>query len=65
MALSVDLAYSYIHLNSTPVNVVPGNPSFNGLVTYVGTANTHVNVVALALRYVFDDLPSPPRRYRP
>jgi hypothetical protein len=44
---------------------VPGNPSFNGLVTYVGTANTHVNVVALALRYVFDDLPSPPRRYRP
>jgi long-chain fatty acid transport protein len=63
--LSVDLAYSYIHLNSTPVNVVPGNPSFNGLVTYVGTANTHVNVVALALRYVFDDLPSPPRRYRP
>ena len=62
--LSVDLGYSYIHLNSTPVNVTPGNPSFNGVVTYVGTANTHVNVVALAVRYVFDDPSSPPRARR-
>ena len=62
--LSVDLGYSYIHLNSTPVNVTPGNPSFNGVVTYVGTANTHVNVVALAVRYVFDEPSSPPRARR-
>jgi long-chain fatty acid transport protein len=50
----IDLAYSYIHLNSTAVNVTVGNPSFNGIVTYVGTANTHVNVVSLAVRYLFD-----------
>ena len=58
--LKIDLAYSYIHLNSTPVNVMPGNPSFNGIVTYVGTANTHVNVVSLAVRYLFDYLPLRP-----
>jgi len=62
--LSVDLAYSYIHLNSTPVNITPGHASFNEVVTYVGTANTHVNVLALAVRYVFDDLSSPPKPRR-
>jgi long-chain fatty acid transport protein len=52
--LRIDLAYSYIHLNSTAINVTTGNPSFNGIVAYEGTANTHVNVVSLAVRYLFD-----------
>ncbi len=49
-ALSFDLAYSHLFVKDTPVNVVPGNPSFTG-VAYVGTVNSHVDIVSLALKY--------------
>jgi long-chain fatty acid transport protein len=51
---SIDLAYSFINFISTPINIVPGHPSFNGLVTYVGSASSHFSVISLALRYKFD-----------
>jgi long-chain fatty acid transport protein len=40
--ISVDLAYSFVDVKNATVNVVPGNPSFNGLVTYTGTAHQHL-----------------------
>jgi len=53
--LSVDLAYSYIDFKNAPINVILGNPSFNGFVTYVGTVNARVNVISLSLRYQLDN----------
>jgi long-chain fatty acid transport protein len=52
--LSIDLAYTYVDFRSTPINVTPGNPSFNGFATYVGTASSHYNVLSVALKYKFD-----------
>jgi long-chain fatty acid transport protein len=52
--ISLDLAYSYIDFKNTPINVTPGNPSFNGAVTYVGTASSHFNVLSIGLKYRFN-----------
>jgi long-chain fatty acid transport protein len=57
--LSIDLAYTYVDFRSTGINIMPGNPSFNGLVTYVGTASSHFNVLSVGLTYKFDN-PAPP-----
>jgi long-chain fatty acid transport protein len=58
--LSIDLAYTYLDFRNAPINITPGNPSFNGLVTYVGTASVHVSILSIGLRYKFDD-PAAPR----
>jgi long-chain fatty acid transport protein len=57
--VTLDFAYSHLFVKSTPINVVPGNPSFNGLVTYTGTVDSQINIISAALHYRWDD-PSPP-----
>ena len=57
-ALSLDIAYSHLFINDTPINVVPGNPSFNGAVTYIGTVDSHIDIVSLGLKYRWDDATS-------
>jgi long-chain fatty acid transport protein len=57
-ALSLDIAYSHLFMKETPINVVPGNPSFNGAVTYIGTVDSHVDIVSLELKYRWDDATS-------
>jgi hypothetical protein len=44
----IDLAYSFIDVKNAPINVVPGNPSFNGLVTYTvpGWLRNHARAVS-------------------
>ena len=50
--LSFDLGYSHIFIDDTPINLVPGNPTFNpALGTFVGTANGQVDIISVALRY--------------
>ena len=50
--LSFDFGYSHIFVDDTPINLVPGNPTFNpALGTFVGTANAQVDIVSFALRY--------------
>jgi len=54
--LSFDVGYSHIFTKDTPVNVVPGNPTYNPLVgPLVAEADTHVDIIAVALKYRWDD----------
>jgi long-chain fatty acid transport protein len=51
--LSLDFAYSHLFVKNTSINVVPGNPSFDG-VAYIGTVNAHVDIISAALKYRWD-----------
>jgi long-chain fatty acid transport protein len=59
-ALTADFAYSHIFVKDAPIDVGPGNPSFNPAlpIVYIGTANSHIDIVSLALKYRWDD-PAP------
>jgi long-chain fatty acid transport protein len=57
-ALSFDMAYSHLFVKATPINIAPGNPSFNGAVTYIGTVDSHVDIFSLELKYRWDDATS-------
>lgn len=59
-AITLDLGYSYIMVNSMPINVAPGHPDsgrilFRGLgqLNYFGSAGLNVSIASLALRYRF------------
>ena len=57
--LSLELAYSHIFIDETPINIVPGNPTFNpALGTFVGTANAQVDIISVALRYRWAPAPA-------
>jgi len=56
--LSFDLAYSHLFVKDTPINVVAGNPSFTGF-AYVGTVDSHIDIISVAMKYRWDD-PAPP-----
>jgi long-chain fatty acid transport protein len=56
--ISVDLAYSFVDVKNATVNVVPGNPSFNGTVTYTGTAKTSISIFSIGLKIKLDDPPA-------
>jgi long-chain fatty acid transport protein len=55
--ISVDLAYSFVDVKNTPINVGPGNPSFNGLVTYTGTSRANVSILSLGVKFKLDEPP--------
>ncbi|MGZ3412207.1 MAG: OmpP1/FadL family transporter, partial [Xanthobacteraceae bacterium] len=59
--LSVDLAYSFIDVVNTPINITAasGNPSFNGVVSYVGNVSSHINILSVSVRYRSDTPPAP------
>jgi long-chain fatty acid transport protein len=54
-ALAFDVAYSHLFVRSTLVNVVPGNPWFDGLVRYSGGVSSHLDILSVALKYRWDD----------
>jgi long-chain fatty acid transport protein len=56
--LSFDLAYSHLFVVNTPINVVAGNPWFAG-VAYVGSVDSHIDIISVAMKYRWDD-PAPP-----
>jgi long-chain fatty acid transport protein len=56
--LNLDVGYSYIDVKNTPVNVVAGNPWFNG-VAYTGTVDSHVHIISVGARYQFGHKPAP------
>jgi long-chain fatty acid transport protein len=51
--LSFDLAYSHLFVKSTPINVVAGNPWWTGF-DYVGTVDSHVDIISVAMKYRWD-----------
>ena len=59
--LSFDLAYSHLFVKSTPINITAasGNPWWlTSGVDYVGTVNSHVDIISVAMKYRWDD-PAP------
>jgi long-subunit fatty acid transport protein len=56
--LSVDIAYSFIDVKGTPVNVVPGNPWFNGTVTYTGNVSSSISIFSIGLKYKLEPPPA-------
>ncbi|HEU5019050.1 MAG TPA: outer membrane protein transport protein [Pseudolabrys sp.] len=50
-ALAFDLAYSHIFVKSTSVAIAPGNPWFNGAVTYFGNVDSDIDLLSIGLRY--------------
>ena len=56
--ISVNLVYSFVDVKNATLNVVPGNPSFNGLVTYTGTAKTSISIFSLGVKFKLDDPPA-------
>ncbi len=61
--LSFDLAYSHVFVKSTPINITAasGNPWWPVLgVNYVGTADSHIDIISVALKYRWDEPAAPP-----
>lgn len=58
--LNIDLAYSYIDVKETPINVsaASGNPAFNGAVTYIGNVSSFIHILSISVRYRFDGPPA-------
>lgn len=57
--LALELGYTHIFVEDAPVNITPGNPSFNpALGTFVGTGETSVDIISVGFRYRFGPLPS-------
>jgi long-chain fatty acid transport protein len=58
---SVDLAYSHAFVKSTPIDVVSGNPSWNGIVDYVGTVSSQFDIISLGIKYRWDEPKAAPK----
>ena len=58
--ISFDLAYSHLFVKSTPINITAasGNPWFDRLSTYVGTVDSHVDIISVGFHYRWDN-PAP------
>jgi long-chain fatty acid transport protein len=57
----LDVAYSHLFVQHTPINIVPGNPWFPTVgVPYVGTVDSHVDILSVGLRYQFNPAPAGP-----
>ena len=56
--VSVDLAYSFVDVQNATVNVVPGNPSFNGLVTYTGTSKASISIFSVGVKFKLGEPPA-------
>jgi long-chain fatty acid transport protein len=54
----IDLAYSFIDVKTAPINIGPGNPSFNGLATYNGSSRGNVSIFSIGVKYMM--APPPP-----
>jgi long-chain fatty acid transport protein len=54
----MDLAYSHLFVKDTNVNITAasGNPSFNGTVNYIGTADSHADIFSASLVVQLDAL---------
>ena len=44
--------------NRATVNVVPGNPSFNGLVTYTGTSKASISIFSVGVKFKLGEPPA-------
>lgn len=59
--LIFDLAYSYIDVKNTPIDITAtsGNPWSTGT-SYVGAVDSHIHIISIGFRYRWYDMPAPP-----
>jgi long-chain fatty acid transport protein len=57
--LKLDLAYSHLFIDTATIAIEPGHPSYNGLVTYYGTAEGSIDLISVGLKYQFSPPPAP------
>jgi long-chain fatty acid transport protein len=59
--LSFDLAYTHVFVDTANVNIsaASGNPWFTGA-TYIGTAESKLDILSFGIRYRWFDPPAPP-----
>jgi long-chain fatty acid transport protein len=58
--LALEVGYSHLFMDDAPINLVPGNPTFNpALGTFIGTAQTQIDIISFALRYRFGPTAAP------
>ena len=64
--LTFDIAYAHAFVDRSPINYVPGNPSYNPLVPVplVGYSDGSVDIVSVGFRYAFS-APTPTRVEKP
>lgn len=62
-SLAFDLAYSHLFVKDTPIDIsaASGNPWFDGI-TYIGSADAHVDIVSVALKYRWDNAAPAPTK---
>ena len=57
--VKVDLAYSHLFVDEATIAIEPGHPSYNGSVTYFGTAKGQIDLISVGLKYQFAPPPAP------
>ena len=69
--LTFDAGYSFINVKNTPLCLgpaaaggCPGNPWSSAAAAYVGSVDSHINIVSLAVRYQWDADPAPAPKSR-
>jgi long-chain fatty acid transport protein len=66
--ITLDAAYSHLFVKNTPINITAtsGNPWFATTgVPYVGTADSHIDIISVAMHYRWDEpaAPEPKKGY--
>ena len=55
--ITIELGYSHVFVDDTPINLGPGNPNFDltggASGTFTGVANSQVDIVSFGFRYRF------------
>ena len=59
--LTIDVAYTHLFIPVAPINVAPGNPTFNPFVgvQYFGEARAHFDIISVGLNYKFGGKAAP------
>ena len=60
--VSLDFAYSHVFVKAAPISITnSSNPFFaiGGGTSYVGSVDSHLDVISVALKYRWDDPPAP------
>jgi long-chain fatty acid transport protein len=60
----VDLAYSHAFVKSTSINVsaASGNPSYDGVTTYIGDVSSHFDIITVGIKYRWDEAKAAPAK---
>lgn len=55
--VTLNASYSHVFVKSAKINIVPGNPNFNGTNPYIGNAKQYTDIVSLGFTTKWGDAP--------